>query len=211
MVDGSAILAIALIALGLVLTPGPNMIYLASRSISQGRRAGLVSLLGVGAGFLVYLAFATAGLAAVFVTVPAAYTVLKIAGALYLLFLAWQAIRGGNSPFQPKDLAPDSRRKLFGMGVLTCLLNPKIAILYVSLLPQFVDEAHGAVWLQSLVLGLVQIAVAITVNGLVVLTAGGLSRFFSAREGWLRAQRYTMGAVLGFFAVRMLTDRRAAA
>jgi threonine/homoserine/homoserine lactone efflux protein len=114
MVTTSAVLGMAAVALGLVLTPGPNMIYLVSRSITQGRAAGFVSLLGVAAGFLVYLAAAAAGLATVFVAVPAAYTALKLAGAAYLLFLAWQALRpGGNSVFAFHELPTDPPRRLF--------------------------------------------------------------------------------------------------
>jgi threonine/homoserine/homoserine lactone efflux protein len=122
------------------------MIYLVSRSITQGRRAGLVSLLGVAVGFLVYLAAATAGLAAIFTAVPAAYTALKVGGALYLLYLAWQALRPGGTPvFAPTPLPPDPAHRLFAMGLVTNLLHPKIAVLYVALLPQFINPARGAV------------------------------------------------------------------
>ncbi|RBY93605.1 LysE family translocator [Blastococcus sp. TF02-8] len=211
MVEWSAIAGIALVGLGLVLTPGPNMIYLVSRSVTQGRRAGMVSLLGVAAGFLVYLAAATAGLTAVFVAVPAAYTVLKLAGVGYLLFLAWQALRpGGVSAFAPKDLPVDRPRRLFAMGFLTNLLNPKIAVLYVSLLPQFIEPSGVPVALQSLVLGVVQIAVALTVNALIVVFAGSLSRFLTARPTWLRMQRWLMGGVLGALAVRLAVEPRPA-
>lgn len=199
---------IGLVALGLVLTPGPNMIYLVSRSITQGRRAGLVSLLGVAAGFLVYLAAATAGLATLFAAVPAAYTVLKIAGAGYLLYLAWQALRpGGTAVFDPAPIPADPPRRLFAMGLLTNLLNPKIAVLYIALLPQFIDPARGAVGAQSLLLGTVQITVALTVNALIVLTAARLSQVLRRRPNWLRVQRYLMGGVLGALAVRLLLDR----
>jgi threonine/homoserine/homoserine lactone efflux protein len=208
MVSTAAVVGIALVALGLVLTPGPNMIYLVSRSISQGRRAGLVSLLGVAAGFGVYLAAAAAGLAAVFLAVPAAYTALKLAGAGYLLYLAWQAVRpGGTNAFAPKQLPLDPPRRLFAMGLLTNLLNPKIAVLYVSLLPQFIDPARDSVAGQSLVLGGVQIMIALSVNALIVLTAGSLAAFLAARPGWLRVQRYLMGGVLGALAIRLATDR----
>lgn len=212
MVTTTAVAGIALMALGLVLTPGPNMIYLVSRSILQGRRAGLVSLLGVAAGFLVYLAAAAAGLATLFVAVPAAYTALKLAGAAYLLYLAWQALRpGGTSVFTPQPLPPDPARRLFAMGFLTNLLNPKIAVLYVSLLPQFVDPARGSIAAQSLVLGAVQIAIALTVNALIVVFAGALATFLGRRPGWLRVQRWLMGGVLGALAVRLATERRPAA
>jgi threonine/homoserine/homoserine lactone efflux protein len=203
-----SVLGMAAVALGMVLTPGPNMIYLVSRSISQGRRAGLLSLLGVATGFLVYLTAATLGVAAVFAVVPLLYTALKLAGADYLLYLAWQAVRpGGTAVFAPRELPHDPPRKLFAMGLLTCLLNPKIAIMYVSLLPQFVVPARGHVAAQSFALGLAQIAVALTVNGLIALTAGTLAGFLGRRPGWLRVQRYAMGTVLGGLAVHLAADR----
>jgi threonine/homoserine/homoserine lactone efflux protein len=205
-----ALLGIAAVAIGLVLTPGPNMIYLVSRSITQGRRAGLISLLGVAAGFLVYLVAATAGLATLFAIVPTVYTTLKLAGAAYLLWLAWKAVRpGGDSAFAPKALPADPPRRLFAMGLVTNLLNPKIAILYVSLLPQFVDPGRGNVAEQTLLLGLTQIAVALTVNAAIVLTAGSVAGFLAKRPAWLRAQRYFMGTVLAGLAVKIAAERRA--
>lgn len=208
MVSTSATVGIVLVALGLVLTPGPNMIYLVSRSIVQGRRAGLLSLLGVGVGFLVYVATAAAGLTAVFTAVPAAYTVLKLAGAAYLLYLAWRTLRpGGTSAFEPKPMPPDPPRRLFVMGLVTNLLNPKIAVLYVSLLPQFIDPERGSVAVQSLVLGATQVGVALSVNALIVVFAGTLAAFFASRPLWLRVQRYLMGGVLGALALRLATER----
>jgi len=208
MISLAAVAGVAVIALGLVLTPGPNMIYLVSRSITQGRRAGLVSLGGVAVGFAVYLAAATLGLTAIFVVVPELYLALKLAGAAYLAYLAWKTLRpGGGSVFQPQPLPPDSPRKLFLMGLVTNLLNPKIAILYLALIPQFIDVAAGRVWLQSLALGAVQIAIAITVNGLIVLAAGAIAGFLGRRPTWLKVQRYLMGTVLGLLAIKLATDK----
>lgn len=208
MIETSAAVGIAAVALGLVLTPGPNMVYLVSRSVTQGRRAGLISLLGVAVGFLIYVVAAAAGLAALLASVPVAYTVLKVAGAVYLMYLAWCAVRpGGRSAFEVRELPADPDRRLFAMGLLTNLLNPKIAVLYVTLLPQFIDPARGSIALQSLQLGLVQIAVALSVNAAIVLGAGALAGFLSRRPTWLTVQRYLMGSVLGLLAVRLLTDR----
>lgn len=213
MVSGTAEASIALVALGLVLTPGPNMLYLVSRSLTQGPRAGLISLLGVAAGFLVYLAAAAAGLAAVFVAVPAAYTALKLAGAAYLGWLALRAVRGRggieSAVLAPGALPVDGPRRLFTMGFVTNLLNPKIAVLYVSLLPQFIDPDRGSVALQSVVLGGTQASIAILGNGLIVLGAGTVAAFLAARPGWVRTQRYVMGGVLGALAVRVATTPRA--
>ncbi|MDZ5443632.1 LysE family translocator [Micromonospora sp. 4G57] len=212
MITVGALVGIGLVALGLVLTPGPNMVYLVSRSVTQGRRAGLISLLGVAVGFLVYLAAAVAGIATVFALVPPLYTAVKLAGAAYLLWLAWRTLRpGGRSAFAPAPLPPDRPRRLFTMGLVTNLLNPKIAILYVSLLPQFIDPARGHVAAQSLLLGLTQIVIALTVNALIVLTAGGIAAFFARRPLWLRVQRWVMGTVLAGLAVRIAADRSRAA
>ena len=218
MISAGAGVGMAVVALGLVLTPGPNMLYLVSRSLTQGRRAGLISLLGVAAGFVVYLAAAVAGIATLFSEVPAAYTVLRLAGAGYLLWLAWNTLRrGGGSVFDPKELPPEGPAtpvkgplgpsRLFAMGFLTNLLNPKIAVLYVSLLPQFIEPDRGSVALQSLTLGAIQATIAVSGNAIIVLTAGTIAVFLARRPGWLRAQRYFMGTVLGALAVRLLTER----
>lgn len=212
MVSLTAVAGLAVVALGMVLLPGPNMMYLVSRTITQGRRAGYVSLGGVAAGFAVYAAAATAGLTAVFAIVPALYTAIRLAGVGYLLWLAWQAVRpGGTTPFTPRELPADPPRKLFAMGLVTNLLNPKIAILYVSLLPQFTDPARGHVWLQSLILALVQITVALTVNGIWVLCASAVSSFLTRRPAWQRFQRYVMGSVLASMAVMLGLERSRAA
>jgi len=208
LVSSEALLGIALVELGLVIVPGPNMIYLISRSIAQGRRAGLISLAGVGLGFLTYLLAASAGLATLFALVPEIYVALKLAGAAYLLWLAWQAFRpGGTSVFATQELEPDRPRKLFGMGLLTCLLNPKIAILYISLLPQFLDPSRGHLGLQSLILGLGQLTVGVVMNAVFVITAGSVAVFLSRRPTWMRVHRYVTGTALAVFAVRLATDR----
>jgi threonine/homoserine/homoserine lactone efflux protein len=207
-VDPAAAAGIALLALGLVLTPGPNMLYLTSRSLTQGRRAGLISLVGTGLGFLVYLLAAALGISAIFAAVPAAYVALKVAGAVYLLYLAWTVVRPGAQPvFAVRELPRDRSRRLIGMGLLTNLLNPKIAVLYVSLLPQFIDPDRGSVALQSLVLGSIQILIALTVNGLIVILAGSLAAALARRPALATAQRWAMATCLGGFGIKLLTDR----
>src|SRR6201996_3938963 len=148
----------------MVLTPGPNMIYLISRSIAQGRRAGLISLGGVALGFVFYMLCAAFGITALLFAVPYAYDALRLAGAAYLGWLAWQALKpNGRSPFQVRALKVDGPRKLFAMGFVTNLLNPKIAMLYLALLPQFIDPAQG-VLVQSLLLGSIQIVISVRVK-----------------------------------------------
>jgi threonine/homoserine/homoserine lactone efflux protein len=202
-------LQFALVALAMVLTPGPNMIYLLSRSICQGRAAGLVSLAGIALGFMVYLICAAVGLTAIFLSVPLAYDALRMAGVIYLLYLAWQAVKpGGRSPFQVRDLPLDRSSRLFGMGLFTSLLNPKIAILYASLLPQFIHPEQGSVLAQSLVLGSTQIAISVSVNAVIVFMAGSVAAFFASRPTWQVVQRWLMGTVLAGLAVRMAVESR---
>jgi threonine/homoserine/homoserine lactone efflux protein len=202
-------LAFALVVLGIVLTPGPNMIYLISRSLCQGPAAGLVSLGGVALGFVVYMVCAALGVTALVLAVPYAYDALRVAGALYLLHMAWQAVRPGGRPlFHVRDLPRDGARKLFAMGLLTSLLNPKVAMLYLSLLPQFVDPALGDVLGQSLALGFTQIAVSVTINAAIAATAGSIAAFLAGRPAWTTIQRWLMGTVLAGLAVRMAAEAR---
>ncbi|MFM0345942.1 LysE family translocator [Paraburkholderia sp. RL17-347-BIC-D] len=203
------LLAFGLVSLGMVLTPGPNMIYLISRSLCQGRRAGLVSLGGVALGYVFYMFCAAFGITALLLTVPYAYDALRFGGALYLPYLAWQAVKpGGRSPFQVRDLPHDSRRKLFTMGLVTNLANPKIAVMYLSLLPQFISPGHGSVLAQSIALGCVQIVISVTVNALIASMAGSIAVFLAGRPVWLLVQRWLMGTVLAGLAVRIAFDSR---
>src|SRR5437899_3892073 len=205
----SSLLGFALVSLGMVLTPGPNMIYLVSRSISQGRVAGLISLGGVAVGYVFYMLCAAFGITALMFAVPYAYDALRIAGALYLLHLAWQAVKpGGRSPFQVRELPQDSPRKLFAMGLMTNLLNPKLAMIYLSLLPQFIHPERGSVLMQSVLLGGLQIINGIVVNAVIVCIAGSLAAVLAGRPLWLVAQRWLLGAALGGLALSMATESR---
>jgi len=204
-----SLLAFGLVSLGMVLTPGPNMVYLISRSICQGRTAGLISLGGVALGFVVYMLCAAFGITALVMAVPYAYDVLRLGGAAYLLYLAWQAVKpGGRSPFEVRNLPKDSPKKLFTMGFITNLLNPKIAIMYLSLLPQFIDPDHGSVLVQSLLLGLTQIFVSVSVNAVITVLAGSIAIFLASHPSWQTVQRWLMGTVLGGLATRMAMESR---
>lgn len=209
MVPLNELLLFAGAALLMVLTPGPNMIYLISRSICQGRRAGVLSLLGVIAGFLVHMLAAAIGLTALFMAIPLAYEMLKWAGAAYLLYLAWQAVKpGARSPFEARNLPEDPPRKLILMGFFTNVLNPKIAVFYLSIFPQFISPEHGSFFTQSLALGCTQITVSFTVNFLIVLSAARLAAWFTRNPRWLAVQRYFMGFVLASLAVRIASEQR---
>lgn len=207
MVTTAAIVGVAVIAFGLVITPGPNMMYLVSRSIGQGRAAGLLSLIGVVLGFGIYVVATAAGLSALFSTVPELFVVVKIAGALYLGYLAWGIVRGGRRVFRSGQVQPHSPRRLVSMGMATCLLNPKIALMYAALLPQFVDPGRGNVTAQIVSLGLVQILVAATVNAVWVVLAAGLARYLERSTLAERISRWVTGSLLGGFAVHLAVSQ----
>jgi threonine/homoserine/homoserine lactone efflux protein len=193
----------------LALTPGPVWIYLISRTLTQGRRAGYFSLIGVMAGVLVHLLAAALGLSALLLAVPAAFDAIKLAGAAYLLWLAWNTLRGGGFSFTPQPLDPVPPRVLFRQSLTASVINPKVAVFYLSLFPQFVDPAGGMVLLQSLALGVVHVTVSTLVDGSLVTVAGGLAAWLAVRPGWLRMQRWVLGAAFGVLAIWLaLTPRQ---
>lgn len=207
MISLAAASGIALIELGMALTPGPNMIYLVSRSISQGWRAGMMSLAGTAVGFVVYMTMANLGLAAIFFVVPWLFIALKVLGALYLLWLAYETLRpGGISLFETRELRRDSFGKLFRMGLVTNLLNPKVAILYLAIIPQFIDPAAGSIVFQGFQLGAIQIALGVAVNGGMILAAGSVAVLLQRKPGWVRAQRWMAGTLLGAIGTRLAFD-----
>lgn len=207
LVSLTAAAGMAVTALWMVLTPGPNMVYLASRSISQGRAAGLISLAGTGVGFPIYMAMANLGLSAILIAVPWLYIGLKAAGVVYLLWLAWNALKpNGSGVFETRELRRDSPRKLFRMGLITNLLNPKAAVMYLALIPQFIDPAKGNTLAQGFVLGGIQITVSMIVNGLIIIAAGSIARFLASTPRWVRVQRRVTGSMLGVVALLLARD-----
>lgn len=197
------------LALGamLAITPGPNMVYVMSRSIAQGRGAGLISLAGVMLGYLFYMFSAAFGITALVLKVPGASAILGAAGAIYLLYLAWQAVKpGGRSPFEVRALPQERPFRLLAMGATTSLLNPKLAMLFISLLPQFIDHQRSDVFAQSLTLGSLLIAAFALANGSVAVASSGMATFLKRRPGLMLAQRWLMGAMLGGLGVSLAVD-----
>jgi threonine/homoserine/homoserine lactone efflux protein len=205
MLPANDIVVFAFAALMLVLTPGPNMIYLISRSITQGKRAGLISLIGVVCGFLFHIIMVSFGLTAVLFTVPYAYVTLKTLGVVYLLYLAYQAIKpDSKSLFEiGDDLKPAGNARLFSMGFFTNVLNPKMAVFYLSFFPQFIKPQYGSVLTQSFQLGITQMMISLTVNFIIVLMAARTATWFSKNPGWIKFQKWFMASILTTLAVKM--------
>lgn len=205
MIPFNELLFFILAAMVLVISPGPNMIYLISRSITQGKKAGLISLAGVICGFIFHIVMVSFGLTAVLFAVPLAYTVLKVLGVCYLLYLAYQAVKpNGKNIFETRnDLPRDNALKLFRIGFLTNVLNPKVAVFYLSFFPQFIKPQYGSILFQSIELGITQVAVSFTVNFIIVLTAAKVALFFSKKPSWLKVQKWFMASVLTGLAVKM--------
>jgi threonine/homoserine/homoserine lactone efflux protein len=179
MPDGSSLLLFAGASLALLAIPGPAVIYVVTRSIEHGRTAGMVSMLGVETGTFAYALAAAAGLSGLIAASVTAFTVVKYAGAAYLLYLGVRKLLERD---QPQDALPSGRSQLFLKGALVQLLNPKIAIFFVAFLPQFVHSSRGPVAVQILVLGTIFTLLAVLSDGAYVLLGGAVS-------GWLRTGR----------------------
>ena len=203
------ILIFAFSALILVISPGPNMIYLISRSITQGKKAGIISLAGVILGFLFHIVMVSFGLTAVLFAVPFAYTTLKTLGVIYLLYLAYQSIKpNSKNIFDIKnDLPKDKPGKLFSIGFLTNVLNPKVAVFYLSFFPQFVKPEYGSVMTQCLQLGAVQVLVSFSINFIIVVTASKMALFFAKKPFWVKMQKWFMASVLTGLAIKMARSK----
>jgi threonine/homoserine/homoserine lactone efflux protein len=179
--DAHALLLFAGAGLLLNVTPGPDLLYILGRSVSQGRQAGLLSALGIGAGCLFHVTAAALGVSALVLAVPVAYDVVRWAGALYLVWLGVKALRSQGSSLEVQALAATSPRRVFVQGVITNALNPKVALFFLAFLPQFADPARGPLAPQLLLLGAI-----FTVNGTLVCLVFAL---FAARLGeWLKTR-----------------------
>jgi threonine/homoserine/homoserine lactone efflux protein len=209
MITLSDLLIFALAAFAIVITPGPNMVYLISRSITQGKKAGIISLAGVICGFLFHITMAAFGLTAVLFAVPFTFTALKITGAAYLLYLAFNAVKSGSKNIfeTRKDIKQDKPLRLFMMGFLTNVLNPKMAVFYLSLFPQFIKPEAGSVALQCFYLGFTQMTISFTFNFLIIMSAAKAAKWFSQNPVWVRAQQWFMATVLTTLAIRLIFSK----
>jgi len=196
-------LAFLAAGLALNLTPGPDMLYVAARGAAEGRKAGIVSALGIGAGALVHTAAAAVGLAALLAASALAYEAIRWLGAAYLLWIAVQLWKQGELPPRPGDLKRSNLWRIFAQGAVTNVFNPKVALFFLAFLPQFVDPAGGQVALKLAVLGFVFNATGTIVNVLVGVLAGQAGAFFAGRAGWWRWQNRIVAGLLAALAARL--------
>ncbi|MEP6690458.1 MAG: LysE family translocator [Gemmatimonadaceae bacterium] len=183
--------------LALNLTPGPDMLYVAARSTTEGRLAGVVSAIGIGAGTLVHIAALALGLSALLTAVPVAYQAVRFAGAAYLIYLGVRALLRPNAPAAAPNVQRASLGAVFRQGVVTNVLNPKVALFFLAFLPQFVDPSRGNPVVQTTVLGLMFDAQGTLVNVAVALGASAAGDWLRGRDGGGTRAAAVLGRVTG--------------
>jgi threonine/homoserine/homoserine lactone efflux protein len=211
MPSNHSILLFMIAALALNLSPGPSILYILSRSIAQGRAAGLVSVLGLATATLTHAAAMALGLSAILLYSPLAFAVVKYLGAAYLIYLGIGALfsRGAFATAAARRAAPLSLGAVYRQGVVTDLLNPKVALFFVSFLPQFVDPVAGSPTLQILFFGLLFHVTGVPVNLVVALVGGRFATLLARRPGWARIQNWIAGTVLVGLGLRLaLSEQR---
>ena len=186
-----AVFAAAVVVFAVV--PGPAVFYIVTRSVSQGRRAGVVSAASIAAGTLVHVAAATLGLSALLASSAAAFSVLKYAGAAYLIYLGVKALRSRPAAESGPQLAPQSHLRVFREGWIVAVLNPKAALFFLAFLPQFVDPARGPAALQLMMLGLLLVVIAAASDTCYALLTGSASAWLRSRAHVLRRGRLVTG------------------
>jgi threonine/homoserine/homoserine lactone efflux protein len=194
----------SLAALAILAVPGPAVVYIVTRSIDQGRGAGLASVLGIHVGTLVHLAAATIGLSAILVSSATAFTAVKVLGAVYLIVIGIRTLLGRADPADTDPQRPPRRRRRdFAEGVVVNVLNPKTALFFLAFLPQFVDPARGQASLQILELGLMFMLLGLVTDSSWALAAGAAGETLRKSQRWARVQRYVSGSV--FVALGIVT------
>ncbi len=199
-------------ALVMNISPGPSNFYVMARSLAQGAKAGLLAAAGLAAGSLVHVTAAALGLSAIFLYSPAAFTVLKLIGAGYLIYLGIRSLLA--KPQSPADLAVAARkpgRRIFAESLAVEVLNPKTALFFLAFLPQFVDVGAGPVAPQILLLGLIVTLTAIPCDAVVAFASGSAARLLTSRPVFQRLQNWVSGSVLIGLGVFVALSRRSAA
>lgn len=196
-------------ALAIAVSPGPGIFYVAARTLAGGRGEGLASSFGTGLGGLVHVAAGAVGVSALVMASAEAFTILKFAGALYLVWLGIKAIREARQPFETRVVTTGAARA-FREGILVEGLNPKTAAFFLAFLPQFVDPAAGPVWLQFLLLGLISVALNTAVDVVVALLASRARSIAVGRPTLLRRLRTGAGGAIATLGIALLFARRPA-
>jgi threonine/homoserine/homoserine lactone efflux protein len=179
----------------LILTPGPAVLYIVARSMSQGRAAGLVSALGVGVGNFVHAVAAALGLSAILASSSAAFATTKYLGAAYLVFLGVRKFLSRSSAGPELHRARQPLAAVFRQGLLVGTFNPKTALFFLAFLPQFAVAGHGPVWRQLLVFGVVFVAFAVISDSAYAVLSGAVGRWLQRRRTFVRGEKYVSGAV----------------
>lgn len=193
MPDAHSLLVVALASLVLVVIPGPAVIYILTRSVSQGRSAGIVSAVGVNLGSAIHVVAAVAGLSLLLASSAYAYAIVKWLGVAYLAWIGVTTLLADDDDFSSPEMAPQSLKRILAQGVLINVLNPKVAIFFLAFLPQFVDPNSANPALQTLVLGMTLVAIGLVSDSVYALIGGGLGDLFRRRPGAARATRITAG------------------
>ncbi|MCU4182405.1 LysE family translocator [Bosea sp. BH3] len=192
----------------LTATPGPDMLLIASRSMSQGRAAGFLTYIGIAVGSYLQSFAAAFGLSQLFLLVPWAYDALRWIGAAYLTWLAWTTLRTKAPLLAPGHVPAQPLRRIFLQGLWTNLLNPKMALFMLALLPQFLKPEAGSIALQVMVLATILNLMGLLTNGVVILAASRLGQALSRRPALARLPQRLMGAVFGGLALRLAFSAR---
>ena len=207
--DTPLLVAFAVAALAVILSPGPDTIYVLTRSVGEGRMSGIVASFGISAGLCVHVSAAALGLSKLFDYAPVAYDVLRWAGVLYLLYLAWRAFTSGDTPFAvPAGTGHKRLARAFGEAALTNILNPKVAVFFIAFFPQFVAPARGEVAIQVLTLGGLFMAAGFAWLAVLALTFGYLGDWLKRSVRFWRWQRWIMGTSLGGLALWLALPSR---
>lgn len=203
------LLAFAAAALALTVTPGPDMTLFLGKAVTQGRAAGLAALLGASTGLLVHTTLVAVGLSALLAASATAFLILKIVGALYLLWLAVEAIRHGSGlNLQQAASRREPLARVYLKGLAINLLNPKIIMFFVTFLPQFVDAGDSEAAGKLLFLGILFVAICTPICALMIISASRLAGVLHRSPRLMRAVDWVFAGVFGAFAVRLLLAQR---
>jgi threonine/homoserine/homoserine lactone efflux protein len=208
--DNTSLLGFVLAALIVLLIPGPGVLYVVTRSLIQGRHAGMISVLGLSTGALVHVAAATAGLSAILLTSATAFGIVKFLGAFYLIYLGLRTLLARKSTTAFTAPNPDSLCQIFADGVMVSILNPKIAVFFLAFLPQFMIPEQGSISTQFMRLGLLYVALAICTDGAYALFASSLRNVLKRRFLQGPLPGYVSGFIyLGMGVSLAFADRKA--